>query len=346
MCGIFGIVAGGNNLREVELRYFAASLAKFTESRGKDAAGFAGWADGNILTDKAPITASELAKTSTAWRKLVFNSAYSLIGHTRQATSGSPKENKNNHPFHSDRYSLIHNGIISGHEIIAKRIGAKLATDCDSEILLHLAESGKNIRTSVEKLYTSVGNSGSFSVAMLDKRNGSLILFKSRSMPLYAGYVERWNAFVFASTMDIIERALYNTMLLPKENAIAQSVLKSFDEVESGTVVIVKKNLFETRFKVADAESDLYSDYGRLGRSWLYRLAMSGVTSKDVLAAAIDMKHKPRKESLSKEHKKTFNLFNTLSASAKISCWSGMNKEKFLNMNRGEQAAYLEFLNV
>lgn len=346
MCGIFGIVSGGNNIREVELRYFAVNLAKATEDRGKDAAGFAGWASGDFITDKAPLTAGELAKKSAAWRNLVFNSSYSLIGHTRQATSGSPQDNSNNHPFHGDRYSLIHNGIISGHESIADDIGIKLATECDSEILIHLAEDSKNLRKSIESLYSRVGNRGSFAVAMLDRRNGSLVLFKSNSMPLYAGYVERWNSFIFASTMDIIEKAFKNTTLLPKDYYISRDVLKSFEPVDSGTVVIVKKNLSETRFKVSDANSDLYSNVGRLGRSWLYKLALSGVTSRDVLQAALDMKHKPRKESLSKDHRATYNMFNTLSDVGKVKCWNGMTKEKFMAMSRGEQAAYLEFINV
>ena len=44
------------------------------------------------------------------------NTSKFLIGHNRLATTGSEKENKNNHPFETSNLMLVHNGVISNHD--------------------------------------------------------------------------------------------------------------------------------------------------------------------------------------------------------------------------------------
>ncbi len=203
MCGIFGAVSSGVQ-HPGEFYPFLSKVFVESERRGRDASGFAAKIGNRFLTDKDSCDAKSFTELSKVWRSIRTDGQISLIGHTRAATNGSPSNNKNNHPFHSRRYSMAHNGGIWSFEYIAKQNGFNLETDCDSELILHFLEDEKTAREGVIKTLSELEATSMMAVCFLDKETNIVHIFREKSAPTCVVYIERWNTVVFASTLQII----------------------------------------------------------------------------------------------------------------------------------------------
>ena len=197
MCGIVGYKAFG---KEVPKKRELENLLIETQYRGTDATGVA-WIENDALQIfKQEGSAKELIKTKN-WKKIKVPKV--MIMHCRAQTQGTFKNNKNNHPvFNKQGMALIHNGIISNDDAIAKEKGYKLDGQVDSEIILKLIEDGwwDSIKN-VEEL------SGSYACAALYKEKpDELILFRHTSPIAYYIDVAR-DILFFASVDDILEDA-------------------------------------------------------------------------------------------------------------------------------------------
>ena len=114
MCGIAGLVAR-KPLGPDDFRKFLEVWAK-QELRGMQASGIIIYfSDGRILFSKMPIPASEHAKVISRLT-LPYARITMILAHAREATSGTPFNNENNHPLYhylnGRLISLVHNGII------------------------------------------------------------------------------------------------------------------------------------------------------------------------------------------------------------------------------------------
>ncbi len=203
MCGIFGFVSPGIK-NKGEFRAFASNLMRESQMRGSDATGFAGFGGNKFFTDKNNDSASFFSRLSVEWRNLLTNDKVISIGHTRAATSGDPAHNVNNHPFHGQRYTLVHNGMVWAHELVAEKRGFKLATDCDSEVLLHYIESARSLREGLIKMAADIDRIAGFSIAILDRQTKAIHLFRNKDNPCVIARFLRWNVTAFASTPTIL----------------------------------------------------------------------------------------------------------------------------------------------
>jgi len=217
MCGIIGIVG---NVREGdwhETHNLLTELLVQSMERGKDATGFAAVTSPlhapnrhRLITDKAPLAADEFTSSNPFWNTLRRTRCCSVIGHVRWTTSGPASQNANNHPFigkaNQRGFSLVHNGIISQPEEAADRLGVKLTTDCDSEVIEKTISVTGDLATGMRRCLTDL--KGSMALAAVEHRTGTVWLARDYHRPLWIARLRDGRRTVFASTPQIIQRAI------------------------------------------------------------------------------------------------------------------------------------------
>ena len=105
MCSLFGMIDYGNVLSAHDKNRILAVLSQECEIRGTDATGIAYNFRNNIHVYKRPVAA----------RRMHFripNGVNIVMGHTRMATQGAAKLNRNNHPWATKSFALAHNGVL------------------------------------------------------------------------------------------------------------------------------------------------------------------------------------------------------------------------------------------
>ena len=208
MCGIAGYI--GESKKPILTYQLITKLFEKSEIRGIDAAGYWGTesgVSGNVLYHKEPGPSSALVKKD-AWKLVCKHNPNLLLAHARGASKGvgEPSINRNNHPFTSldKSIGLIHNGRVDDSEYIALRQKYGLHTQCDSEIILRIFESGESYH--VKELKDAFGeaeypqrlagirdvfsliNEGHMAVAVGERGadgNRMLWLFRNRHRPLW-----------------------------------------------------------------------------------------------------------------------------------------------------------------
>src|SRR5262249_43464837 len=126
MCGIFGVVCASDLTLDHDLaRTLALSLLRFSQSRGREAAGGAGPAGEDIEVVKQGGSVADLlanpklgalldAALDTYERRRTagHGTALTIIGHSRLATNGSQSNDDNNQPVITRGAVALHNGIV------------------------------------------------------------------------------------------------------------------------------------------------------------------------------------------------------------------------------------------
>jgi len=215
MCGIFGIVQNGGFFGTKQLKAAVETLFLLSESRGKEASGFAYGNKENVLVLKSPVPASETLK-SDEFKKIFIDKdtrSFCLIGHSRLVTNGYEHFNENNQPFTKNGIIGTHNGIIVNIESLwSKNPNETRLTDLDSEmiptLIRHGLNSGKTISEALQLLYNEI--SGMTSIALLLSDFNNLFLATNNGS-LY--YISSPEFFVFASERYILQMFLKRTQL-------------------------------------------------------------------------------------------------------------------------------------
>jgi len=241
MCGICGFFAQPGTDQK-KLKGILKNLLVASESRGKDATGWAMTTNRNsIVYCKAPVEASQFIEQDT-FKKFKPNDL--LIGHTRQGTQGSPKENANNHPIVTKSgLAMVHNGLIYNDKEIKDKFRLQTDGEVDSEVLLRLVEkfraketTGKAIKEALKELR------GAAAAGFIDVHHPDTLYLVRSSNPLSLAYHETLNTIFFASTSSILERSLFQTkkvleffMSYTYEDGIV------INEVEDDTLVVIQR---------------------------------------------------------------------------------------------------------
>lgn len=236
MCGIGGLIGKSKNPKasyELLTNIFAN-----LESRGQDAAGCWGTESdpntGGIIYHKEPISSSKFVE-KPFWTKVQKLNPNLMLIHARGASTGmgSPRINKNNHPFVSEdkRIGLIHNGVIYESEYLRKKYETK--SDCDSEVLLRIYEAGLNRSTVPESVSRrleglrdvwSYIHKGHMAVAIGELEidgSRSLTLFRNDKRPLwFADFRQKLGQIFFFSSTEILSKAMKEC----KNSALPSSV--------------------------------------------------------------------------------------------------------------------------
>lgn len=196
MCSLFGMIDYGNVLSAHEKNRILAVLSQECEIRGTDATGIAYNFRNNIHVYKRPVAA----------RRMHFripNGVNIVMGHTRMATQGTAKLNRNNHPWATKSFALAHNGVLWNDRILreVEELPYTLI-ETDSYIAVQLLEKQKplnfqTIQAMAEKVQ------GSFVFTILDRQDN--LYFVRGDNPLAIFCYDDF--YLYASTEMILDRA-------------------------------------------------------------------------------------------------------------------------------------------
>ena len=195
MCSIAGVSFSPTST--IDRRKLTAALLSAGQVRGRDASGYA-WVDG----EEDGVYKKDLPGSQLSTSRLP-QSAGAIIIHTRAATTGSPKDNRNNHPIESPsgNIRLVHNGIIWNHQDVRRVLtsGASLP-EVDTAVLPAVIEELGLDGTDLLEGYAAA--------AWFDRETGGVIhLARFEDGPVAVAELED-GSIVFASTADILASAL------------------------------------------------------------------------------------------------------------------------------------------
>lgn len=203
--------------RKLVERLFARS-----QSRGREAAGFAVFRDGELRIHRAALSAeSMLASTSMhALMQWAFapgeSGTWACLGHARLATNGSESNSRNNQPIQAEACALVHNGIVVNDAALWPRMPEQRREgDVDSEALLKYWLHYRNLDLAAEeawqKVYAEI--EGTASIGIIDAQNKTMgWVTNNGSIYTY----EDKGAVVFASERPALESVLRSLRIEPR----------------------------------------------------------------------------------------------------------------------------------
>lgn len=206
MCGLYGFLSFGQLIKS--LSAVTNALAQESAVRGTDAVGIAINKNGKVYICKEGKSAYSVSFKHN-------DGVRALIGHTRHSTQGSEKHNYNNHPFSGmagkTQFALAHNGVLGNDDILRETYNLKnTKIETDSYIAVQLIEHKGEL--SMESLkFMAEEIAGSFSFGILDNED-NIYLVKGDS-PLSILYFPEYKLYVYASTEEILWKALITTFL-------------------------------------------------------------------------------------------------------------------------------------
>lgn len=182
MCGIIGITSK-SNVKENLIKCLSN-----LEYRGYDSVG---------------VYLNKLIKIKGRVKDLIIPSYLDSkvgLGHSRWATHGSINE-RNAHPFESDNFVLVHNGIIDNYLEFKEELklnGYYFKSDTDSEVILNLLECYYKKYNDEFKAFKWVLNliKGTYALGVIFKHDYNKIYFAKKESPLIIGLNDSFNFIV------------------------------------------------------------------------------------------------------------------------------------------------------
>ncbi len=174
---------------------------KRLEYRGYDSSGV------SLISRKKIKTVKAAGKLEQLEHKLEDTIAGSCgIGHTRWATHGAPTdENAHPHTEPTQRFAIVHNGIIENVDALKASLGkkSKFTSETDSEVIAHLLarEEGELVDRVRAVLAEIIGTYG---LAIVDKENPQTIVVARNGSPVILGIGDK--EMLAASDMSALSR--------------------------------------------------------------------------------------------------------------------------------------------
>lgn len=217
MCCLFGLLDYGHTLTEKQTNHIISTLATECEVRGTDATGVAYNSGGKLCVYKRPFPAHRM-------KFRIPDDAHLIMGHTRMTTQGSEKRNYNNHPFlgkvDGQGFALAHNGVLYNDLTLRREQKLpKTKIQTDSYVAVQLIEQQKALDfAGLQSMAEQV--EGSFSFTVMDE--SSNLYFVKGDNPLYILHFPVLGCYVYASTQDILERALRRLPMSAKSGELVK----------------------------------------------------------------------------------------------------------------------------
>ena len=251
LCGIIGYV-GPKEATPILL----AGLERL-EYRGYDSAGVAVSCGGRLAIRK-------IAGRLAALRRIIDEepiAGQTGIGHTRWATHGRPSD-RNAHPHRdcTQRFSVVHNGIIENYVELREELSARghtFVSETDTEVLPHLLEEEYrgDLFEAIRRIFPRLR--GAFALAAIAAGEPGKLVVARLTSPLIVG-LGRGENFVASDIPAILEHTREVYILEDGELAevTAERVrVARFDGRE------VEKSVFHVKWDVVAAEKGGYEDF-------------------------------------------------------------------------------------
>lgn len=256
MCGILGY----SSLEKInESKKVIKQLFLLSETRGKEASGFAVNNGLSIRYLKTPYPASQLVKSNVfdlQINNLLQNNnrLSNIIGHSRLVTNGYENDNKNNQPVRVNDLVLVHNGIIVNHNELWNEIGLeKKKSDLDTEVLPWLIEKHnkekRNIASAIEASFNDIV--GMTSIAAYSASDNNLYLASNNGSLYYNKSIDGKH-FIFASERYILETTI-NSL---NDNLFSKNEIKQVDPKTVVCLNLVTHDIYDTNSIEQYSKSD------------------------------------------------------------------------------------------
>ncbi|WP_404330944.1 glutamine--fructose-6-phosphate transaminase (isomerizing) [Mesobacillus maritimus] len=251
MCGIVGYI-GYNDSKEILLK----GLEKL-EYRGYDSAGIAVINNNGVQVFKEKGRIADL-------REAVDPSveAQTGIGHTRWATHGVPsKTNSHPHQSASERFTLVHNGVIENYDILKREYlqNVELKSETDTEVIVQLVELFANDGLTVEEAFrkTLTLLHGSYALALIDEQDKETIYVAKNKSPLLVGLGFGFNV-VASDAMAMLQVTDKYVELMDKEMVIVRKDEVTIQNLEGE---VIKREPYTAELDASDIEKGTYPHY-------------------------------------------------------------------------------------
>ena len=248
MCAVFGLIDYNRAFATKQREKLLKVLSRECEIRGTDATGFAFNTRERLTIYKRPLAAHKL-------RLRLKDDANIIMGHTRMATQGNKSDNRNNHPFPGKvggmEFALAHNGVLQNDFKLRTEMNLpSTPIETDSYIAVQLLENSKTLST---KTIAAMAEKvlGSFVFTILDDRNN--MYFVKGDSPLALYHYENYGFYVYASTKEILDRALTKLGLLALPHTEIRATCGDVIKINS------KGNLTCTQFDTTNLNAWDYS---------------------------------------------------------------------------------------
>jgi len=251
MCGIVGYI-GHQSAQSILIN----GLRKL-EYRGYDSAGVAINTKNGIVVNKA------VGRLSNLETKIIGTNieGYRGIGHTRWATHGRPSD-ENSHPHFdcSQKFAIVHNGIIENYVELRDELKAKghiFISETDTEVIAHLIEELYNGNL-FEALTIAISRLvGSFAVAVISEYEQDKIIVARKDSPLVIGLGDNEN-FIASDIPAILEHTRNVYILDDHELAVLTADAVEIYDLAGNQI---DKEVFEVTWDAVAAEKGGYDHF-------------------------------------------------------------------------------------
>ena len=252
MCGLFGFSSYNNSVSRQKLDKLLNCLASESQIRGTQATGIA-------YNNKHKVVVQKDSKAADDMKFQISKNVSVVVGHTRHSTQGTYLLNRNNHPFDArlksgKSFSLCHNGVLTNDKLLRTQKNLpKTNIETDSFVAVQLLQQHKTIsHKSLKEMAEAV--EGSFAFTVLD-HNDSLYFVKGDN-PLSIIHFEKLGLYVYASTDEILWRALVDSGFIPQiKNGEYTEI-----PITEGQILSIDRN---GKLEYSEFEYDVYGYYPR-----------------------------------------------------------------------------------
>lgn len=253
MCGIVGFIGHGN-VQEVLMN----GLEKL-EYRGYDSAGI-------FLADaeKNGYIFKEVGRIANLKDAVDFALPVKVgIGHTRWATHGmATKANAHPHQSMSQRYSVVHNGVIENYQALKTKylMNTQLKSETDTEIVVALIEwFATNESLSAKDAFkrTLEVIEGSYALGLIDKENPEVLYAAKNKSPLLIGLGQDFNV-IASDAMATID--VTNEYLEIKDKELI-TLTKDTVTIENFSGELIQRESYIAELDASDLEKGAYPFY-------------------------------------------------------------------------------------